>query len=60
MNFDEISTEEDLLTSIEEGLTGSFGNMAPEPMREAKRDSLEEMTKLLPDWSLEPPDTFLA
>lgn len=57
MDTDEISTEQDLIQSISEGLSQSFGNENVE--RKAKRDSLKEMTKQLPDWSLEPPETFL-
>lgn len=55
---EEIGTEQDLMQSISEGLAKSFG--APEgAAKKAKRESLEEMTKALPDWSLEPPETFL-
>lgn len=60
MDIDEISTEEDLLSSIEAGLEQGFGTPQGGAMSEAKRDSLSEMTKALPSWSLEPPDTFLA
>lgn len=60
MDIDKMSTEEDLLSSIEQGLAQGFGTPTPDTMRDTKRDSLSEMTKSLPDWSLEPPDTFLA
>ena len=50
-----VSTEDDLLNSI----SANFGGESTSTMKKAKRDSLAEMTKQLPDWSLEPPETFL-
>lgn len=50
-----MSTEDDLLNSI----SANFGGESTSTMKKAKRDSLAEMTKQLPDWSLEPPETFL-
>lgn len=52
-----MSTEDDLLNSIAENFGGGE---TPSAIRKAKKDSLAEMTKQLPDWDLEPPETFLV
>ncbi|MBW3083675.1 hypothetical protein [Bifidobacterium phasiani] len=50
-----VSTEDDLLNSI----SANFGGESTSAISKAKKDSLAEMTKQLPEWSLEPPETFL-
>lgn len=51
----QVSTENDLMNSI----IDNFGGESTSAMKKAKKDSLAEMTKQLPDWNLEPPETFL-
>lgn len=48
------ASQDDLLASINR----NFGS-GEQPATKAKRDSLAEMNKKLPDWNLEPPETFL-
>lgn len=50
------STEDDLLNSIRQ----NFGGNNEHTVAKAKRDSLAEMNKKLPDWNLEPPEVFLS
>ena len=59
MDEKEISTEQDLMESIQSGLDQQFASDR-EAVSKSKTDSLQEMKKALPDWSLEPPETFLA
>lgn len=47
-------SEDDLLDSI----SRNFGS-GSDAIADAKKDSLAEMSKSLPEWSLEPPETFL-
>lgn len=52
----EVKTDDDLLASI----SRNFGsNGSNDTVSKAKRDSLAAMNKHLPDWNLEPPETFL-
>lgn len=60
---EQFGTEQDLMDSIQQGLAQDFGQdfAADEnAMKKAKTESLREMTKALPEWSLEPPETFLS
>ena len=56
------ATEQDLLESIESTMNLRYGtseSKAKAKVRSAREQSLKEMQKKLPDWSLEPPSTFL-
>ncbi|MBQ9004330.1 MAG: hypothetical protein IJ087_21020 [Eggerthellaceae bacterium] len=59
MSESDISTEQDLMESIQQGLAQDFAGERAS-MTKSKGDSLKEMKKALPEWSLEPPETFLA
>ena len=59
MGENEISLDNDLLESIQQDASMTFGDDAG-AVKKAKSDSLKAMKKALPDWSLEPPETFLA
>lgn len=59
MDEEEISTEQDLMEYIQSGLDQQFVS-GREAVSKSKTDSLQKMKKALPDWSLEPPETFLA
>lgn len=50
------NSADDLLDSISQ----NFGGESTGAIAKAKRDSLAQMNKTLPDWSLEPPETFLS
>lgn len=50
------ANSDDLLAS----LNANFGDDHQDAVRQSKKNSLAEMTKSLPDWSLEPPETFLS
>ena len=52
----DVETDDDLLASISQNF-GSAGSN--DKVSKAKRDSLAAMNKQLPDWNLEPPETFL-
>ena len=52
----EVKTDDDLLASISQNFGSSGSN---DKVAKAKRDSLAAMNKQLPDWNLEPPETFL-
>lgn len=60
MDENAIGTEQDLMESIQAELQENFGGQDQDAQRKAKKDSLKDMQKSLPDWSLEPPETFLA
>ncbi len=60
MDENAIGTEQELMESIQAGLQENFGSHDEDALRKAKKDSLVDMQKSLPDWSLEPPETFLA
>lgn len=55
-NQPETSPEQDLLDS----LNANFSDDHQDAVSKSKKDSLAQMTKSLPDWSLEPPETFLS
>ncbi|MBT1174056.1 hypothetical protein JS530_00730 [Bifidobacterium sp. LC6] len=38
----------------------NFGGESTDAIAKAKKNSLAEMNKSLPEWSLEPPETFLS
>lgn len=52
----EVKTDDDLLASISQNFGSNGSN---DTISKAKRDSLAAMNKHLPDWNLEPPETFL-
>lgn len=56
---EEFGTEQDLMEAVQMGLQNDLAGQKENAMGKAKKDSLHEMTKTLPDWSLEPPETFL-
>ena len=56
---EQFGTEQDLMDSIQQGLAQDFA-AGEDAVKKAKQESLEEMTKALPEWSLEPPETFLS
>ncbi len=60
MEENEFGSEEDLIESIEAGLRENLGGQGSETPKKAKKESLKDMQKELPEWSLEPPEAFLA
>lgn len=60
MEENEFGTEQDLMDSIQAGLQDNFGGQDSDAPKKAKKESLKDMQKNLPEWSLEPPETFLA
>lgn len=56
----EVGTEVDLMESVQSGLQQNFGVQDASAAKKAKKESLQDMKKALPDWSLEPPETFLS
>lgn len=60
MEENDFGSVEDLFESIEAGLRENFGGQSSESPKKAKKESLKDMQKELPEWSLEPPETFLA
>lgn len=43
-----------------DSINRNFGAIGNSTTARAKKDSLAQMNKQLPDWNLEPPETFLA
>lgn len=60
MEENDCGIEQDLMEAVQMELENELGGQGESPMKKAKKDSLREMTKTLPDWSLEPPETFLS
>lgn len=60
MEENEVGTEMDLMESVQSGLQQNFGEQEASATKKAKKESLQDMRKALPDWSLEPPETFLS
>jgi hypothetical protein len=58
---DQTNAEQDLATSLQDGIARNFGAPTQKDAPAAfQEERLKEMDKKLPEWSLEPPASFLG
>lgn len=60
---DQTNSEQELASSIQDGIARNFAQQQPvqqDAVQGVQSERLKEMEKRLPEWSLEPPSSFLG